>query len=210
MKKIITLLGLLVILQNGFAKMAPYGAYFNYTQNTGAGGYWSVNNYITANPGDSIVFDAYYSITPSMPPQYPMQWYLEGNPIPWTAGDEFLPIIVNQSGTYRAHFNGMWDDDIYFHVNNITGIATLPNINFLNVFPTVVTSSITIQLHSIKTNDVEISFFDMNGKQLKTGFYKNIVGEFIKNENTEALAKGMYFLRIKSGDDVMEKKFVKL
>ena len=50
----------------------------------------------------------------------------------------------------------------------------------------------------------------MNGRQFKNDFYKNIVGEFIKNENTEALAKGIYFLRIKEGEDVVEKKFVKM
>jgi type IX secretion system substrate protein len=106
----------------------------------------------------------------------------------------------------------MGSDYFDFSVNNIstTGITHTKNFDFLNVFPTTVTSSLTILLNSIEPNDLEIAFYDMNGKQLKTDFYKNIVGEFIKNENTGALAKGIYFIKIKAGDEVMQKKFVKM
>jgi hypothetical protein len=208
MKKIICLIGLIGLMQNGFAKMHPYGHYYNYTQNVGTSCI-CFDNYLTANPGDSVLLDAYLS--GPMGVFWPVQWFFNGDSISNTTLLDTISIIVNQAGIYVAYFDGMFGTgNISFNVNITTGIPSIKNINFLNIFPTAVTSSITIQLNSIKTNDVEISFFDMHGRQLKNDFYKNIVGEYIKNENTEALAKGIYFLRIKAGEDVMEKKFVKM
>jgi len=212
MKKIICLLGLIAMMQNGFAKCQTNCSYHNYTQNIDSGGLGYNNINVLANPGDSVVFDAYDKFGINMPVYtYPAHWYLEGNSIPNSGGQQFLSVLINQSGTYSALINSSYCGSytIYFYVTNVTGIPSIKNINFLNIFPTAVTSSITIQLNSIKSNDLEISFFDMNGRQLKNDFYKNVIGEFIKKENTEALAKGIYFLRIKSGNDVVEKKFVK-
>jgi len=119
--------------------------------------------------------------------------------------------VITQYGTYKARIvdTGLLIY-LFFHVSNTTGIPSIKNINFLNVYPTSITSSITIQLNLIKSDDIEIAFYDMNGKQLKTGFYKNISGEFIKNKNTEALSKGIYFVRIKAGHETVQKKFVKI
>ncbi|HKR06068.1 MAG TPA: T9SS type A sorting domain-containing protein [Bacteroidia bacterium] len=89
-------------------------------------------------------------------------------------------------------------------------MESLHTINSVNIFPTPVNSSLTIELHSAVPNDIEISFYDITGKQFKTGLYKNISGEFIKNENTEALAKGIYFVRIKAGGQSVQKKFIKM
>ena len=211
MKKIITIICFIGIIQNGFAKGYVYDAYFNYTQNTGGGGIWVVTNNITATIGDSIRFTSYFSQSGSI--QNPDNWYLDGVLIPNTAGQQIFTIVVNQPGNYSAYINNSsqgWSNWVYFNVTTTTGIPSLKNINSLTVYPTAVTSSITIQLNSIKPNDIEIAFYDINGKQLKTDYYKNIAGEFIKNENTEALAEGMYLLRIKTGEEVVEKKFVKM
>jgi type IX secretion system substrate protein len=211
MKKIICLIGLIGMMQSGFAKMHTWSHYNNYTQNTVVSGYDIQNMNVSANIGDSIVFQAYILCANCMSMYYyPGLWYLEGDSIP-NSGGEFLTVTINQYGTYSAPIQvDNWLHMLYFIVNNTTGIPSIKNINFFDVFPTAVTSAITIQLNSIKTNNIEISFFDMNGKQLKTDFYKNISGEFIKNENTEALLNGMYFVRIKAGDEVMQKKFVKM
>jgi len=194
-------------MQSGFAKWYPHSTYFNYTQNVGAncGGY-SCN--VIADIGDSVVFE-FYVVDDWNIIYYPYKWYFNGDTIPNTSGQQFLSVIINQSGIYSA-LGGVVFFMSYFYVNNLTGIPSLKNINSFNVYPTTVTSSITIQFHSVKPNDIEISFFDMNGRQLKTDFYKNISGEFIKNENTEALSNGFYFLRIKTGDGVVERKFVKM
>ncbi|MEP7169462.1 MAG: T9SS type A sorting domain-containing protein [Bacteroidota bacterium] len=209
MKKIIFTICLIGMMQNVFAKEYPYSHYYNITQGDTGGGVWEQNVNVIANYGDSVLFQAYIHFHNTTLYYYPVRWKFNGVIIPNAAGQEFLTVVINQSGTYCAKFSDE-SYNIYFHVTNITGIQAVNNVNFLNVYPTAVTSSITIQLNSIKTNDVEISFFDMNGKQLKNDFYKNIVGEFIKNENTEALSKGIYFLRIKTGEDVVEKKFVKM
>jgi type IX secretion system substrate protein len=209
MKKVIFTICLMGLMQNGFAKFYPYSYYVNYTQADSGGGIWVRYLNVIASYGDSILFQSAVHHTNTTYNEYPTHWYFNGAVITGTSGQEFLTEIINQSGTYCANFSDT-SYNIYFYITNVTGIASIKNINFLHVFPTAVTSSITIQLNSIKTNDVEISFFDMNGRQLKNDFYKNVFGEFIKNENTEALAKGMYFLRIKTGDDVAEKKFVKM
>ncbi|MEO5571694.1 MAG: T9SS type A sorting domain-containing protein [Bacteroidia bacterium] len=213
MKKIIftTLLSCLLITKS-FAGPFFSMHYYNYTQNTFGGGVGIQSITVQANIGDSIKFDVLDACAGSI---YlgAKQWYYNGDSIPNTAGAFFITQIITQSGNYSAPIEFCWLNiglNFYVVVNNTTGIESVKNINFLNVFPTSVTSSITIQLNSIKPNDVEISFFDINGKQLKTDFYKNVFGEFIKNENTEALAKGIYFLRIKAGEEMVNKKFVKM
>jgi hypothetical protein len=140
-------------------------------------------------------------------------WRFNGDIIPGpllTPSPHTLNTVVTQSGSFVL--DPCFCPVPYTFILNIntTGISSIKEITFLNIFPTTVTSSITIQLHSIKSNDIEISFYDMTGKQLKSDFYKNVFGEFIRNENTEVLAKGIYFLRIRSGDDVVQKKFVKM
>src|SRR6185436_6768438 len=84
------------------------------------------------------------------------------------------------------------------------------HIDFLGVFPSPVQTSVTVNFKLTKPCDVEISLLDLNGKQLKNDLYKNVSGEFIKNENTEALSKGIYFVRIKAGNETVQKKFVKM
>ncbi len=209
MKKIIFTICLIGLMQNVFSKEYPYSHYYNTTQGDTGGGIWEQNVNLTADVGDTIVFQAYIGFHNMNFYEYPNRWKFNGVPIPSTQGDEFFTAIINQPGIYCAKFSDV-SYNIYFHISTLTGIQTFNNINFLNVFPTSVTSSLTIQLNSIKPNDVEISFFDMNAKQLKTDFYKNISGEFIKNENLEALSKGIYFVRIKAGDETVQKKFVKM
>jgi hypothetical protein len=208
MKKIITLICLVGMMQGGFAKDHYNAHWWNFTQNSlGTIDNWNAA-YCIANMGDSMRFSVYIDCYPYS--GGPSQWFFNGDSIPNMAGLVYLDIIVNQYGTIAVPLGACFFDSVRFHLSNTTAISSLNNLNSLNVFPTTVTSTITIQLNSIKTNDIEISFFDMNGKELKNNFYKNIIGELIKNENTEALAKGIYFLRIKTGDDVVERKFVKM
>ncbi|HKR06944.1 MAG TPA: T9SS type A sorting domain-containing protein [Bacteroidia bacterium] len=213
MKKIITLFTCL-LMTKVFAGPSLSIGWNNYTQNTFAVGGAISYIVVIANAGDSVrLWTNMNCGTISVPPDY---WNFNGILIPNMADSFAITVIISQSGIYSANTlfclsPQMINIDLDFAVTiNTTGIPSFKNINFLNVFPTAVTSSITIQLNSIKTNDLEISFYDMHGRQLKNDLYKNIIGEFIKNENTEALAKGIYFLRIKAGDDVVEKKFVKM
>jgi hypothetical protein len=208
MKKVIFIICLIGLMQNVFAKMHSYTYYINYTENTTGGGQDILNLNVLADIGDSVRFDASFEDGGSF--YYPDQWYLEGDSIPNSTG-QYLFQVITQFGTYKAHIGPVGlNVNLFFDVSNTTGIPSIKNINSLSIYPTAVTSSITIQLNSIKTNDIEISFFDMNGKQLKTDFYKNISGEFIKNESTEALSKGIYFVRIKAGEQTVQKKFVKM
>jgi hypothetical protein len=195
------------LMQNVFAGDELFVGYYNNTQNYGeSGGSGSYN--VAANYGDTVVLKLSAFCISNY---FPNAWYFNSGIIPNTAGIGIISTIITQTGVYTATLPGcFYGFTAHFYVSNITGIASIQNINFLKVFPTAVTSSITIQLNSTKINDVEISFYDVNGKQLKDDFYKNVFGELIKNENTEALAKGIYFVKIKAGDEVMEKKFVKM
>ena len=182
-------------------------SYINHTQNiTGYDGDCNID--VIANIGDSVSLMTLCNGALWASSDW---WFYLCNTCPWDTvpnGSLVNPlnVIITQYGIY----NTLSGTGNIFNIVSSTGISSIKNINSLNVYPTAVTSSITIQLNSTKPNDIEISFFDMNGKQLKTAFYKNISGEFIKNENTEALANGMYFLRIKTGEGVVEKKLVKM
>ncbi|HKR06945.1 MAG TPA: T9SS type A sorting domain-containing protein [Bacteroidia bacterium] len=220
MKKIICLLLLVSITTFSKATCGLMGAFHNFNQNTNASLniYYPFNAYsVLINYGDSAKFRI-SAMGGCFPPGGcdldSVWWIYNGNYIGNMQNHICeANLMIYGAGFYTAYF-------IYDHIYSIQcnfdvqynplSAAQYENINFLNVFPTAVNSSITIQLNSIKPNDIEISFYDMHGRQLKNDFYKNIVGEFIKNENTEGLAKGTYFLRIKSGKEMMEKKFVKM
>jgi hypothetical protein len=198
-----------------------YAMIHNYNQNlwmsVGASGYTS--DTVLVNPGDSLEFFVHTMI--GCNPQInncdldSISWTYNGNLIGNIQNDLCqVGFVFHDPGQYVAR-NRLDGSTFFIHYikviyNSLLAVSNIKDINFINVFPTAVTSSITIQLHSIKPNDIEISFYDMNGKQLKNDFYKNVFGEFIRNENTEVLAKGIYFLRIKTGDDIVQKKFVKL
>lgn len=194
---------------------------YNYNQNltiTPVGGGLFYSNLVVINYGDSLLFSV--NAGGCNPPTWcdldSVSWSYNGNQVGPILNDLCqVNFIIQDTGLYVAHYilDGTFpiqsNIDVIYN-SYTTGIASVKNINFLNVFPTTVNSSINIHLNSIKTNDIEISFSDMNGKQLKNDFYKNVIGEFIKNENTEALARGIYFIRMKAGDEVLNRKFVKM
>ena len=214
MKKIICLIAISCSITGQLlAKDHPGLSWENYTSGMIVGLQlpgWPANIDVIANPGDSIAL-VFWDCDPCGVASFCVkQWYFNGDSILNSFGVDPLNIVISQIGTYSVQVFCYPNPMTFTIIGSPTGIASFKSINFLKVFPTVVNSSITIQLNLTKQNDVSISFYEVNGKQLKNAFYKNVFGELIKNEDTEALAKGIYFIRIKAGDEMMEKKFIKM
>ncbi|MEP7169463.1 MAG: hypothetical protein ABI855_08860, partial [Bacteroidota bacterium] len=144
MKKVITLLFACLLMTKVFAGPSLSIGWNNYTQNIS--GYGGATSGITvgAIAGDSVSLYVYVDCGMGLTPPY--QWFFNGDSIMNSANTISLHVIIYQPGIYSASIcTFMGVTIIQFSVNyTTTSLQNFKNINFLNVFPTAVTSSITI------------------------------------------------------------------
>ncbi|MBT1697870.1 T9SS type A sorting domain-containing protein [Fulvivirgaceae bacterium PWU4] len=79
----------------------------------------------------------------------------------------------------------------------------------LEVYPTPSTSGSSLKVSVNKSGHAEISLLDVNGKLLFT-LHKGVIksAPFVKDVDTSALTKGIYFIRLKLEDQVVVRKVV--
>ena len=77
-----------------------------------------------------------------------------------------------------------------------------------DIYPNPVEDVLNIQLSTQNVMDVELSLFDMQGRQL-TFIQRRRVAQLLENVNMAHYAAGNYILRIKISDHVFEKNIIK-
>ncbi len=82
---------------------------------------------------------------------------------------------------------------------------SMPHATF-SIYPNPSLGTVTIQLHSSKEREVELDVYDESGRFLQC-LYNGYVEEGTKKLNTD-LPTGVYFLRLKDGDNIQVKKFI--
>ncbi|HXB40971.1 MAG TPA: choice-of-anchor V domain-containing protein [Bacteroidia bacterium] len=103
---------------------------------------------------------------------------------------------ANGDGLANAMDN-VYSKTLQLSVFNGTGIANVNTDNILmDVFPNPAGDLITVRLHLVKEDNVNIQLFSLDGKLVKTFADKKAVpAMFIQSFSTEGLAKGIYILR---------------
>ena len=97
---------------------------------------------------------------------------------------------------------------------NKTGIPSpVESINQVDkihydIYPNPVEDVLNIHLSTQNLMDVELSLFDMQGRQL-TIIQRRRVDELLENVNMASYAAGNYVLKIKMGENVFEKNIIK-
>jgi hypothetical protein len=124
-----------------------------------------------------------------------------------------LQLILSSSdynSNYKMKTPGYFCIDDVTTTNNV-GINELDNILNIKVFPNPTNKNITINYALISTSTMNISVFDISGKEvIKNNSQQNRIGSNQLELDTEYLEAGIYFLSISNGRSSQKIKFVKL
>lgn len=111
------------------------------------------------------------------------------------------------SGDKTQNVSGYWDLWIIkLHPDTITKISDIESANF-NIFPIPATNEITISGYALKNNQTtQLTISDLTGKLLHT-FH---VSSSSINLSTTNWDKGVYFVQLISGDNIIQRKIIKI
>ena len=171
--------------------------------------FYPANINVSAEPGDSLTLYVYLNFSGALYLQTLGQWFYNGDSIQQSFNVNPLDVTAPPSGVYSVLAVNIVL--MQFTIVSATGISGHIHDNgYLKVFPSITNSSLNIEMNLAKPGDVKIVFYDVKGKLLKESFYKNVAGEFVENENVAAFADGIYFIRVKTANEIFSEKFIKL
>lgn len=78
----------------------------------------------------------------------------------------------------------------------------------VNVYPNPNKDSLNIKLNGFTTREIGLSVFDLSGKEVFKQQFENNKENFQEKIVTSSWGKGVYFLKIKSGKNILTKKIV--
>lgn len=80
--------------------------------------------------------------------------------------------------------------------------------NSITIYPNPANDILQLEIRNIET-DMELSIRDISGRMIKEFYIDNIKSIFTNKISIEELNSGLYFLTIKSENDIVVKKFIK-
>ena len=93
---------------------------------------------------------------------------------------------------------------------SLTSQNELENDVQFTVYPNPTSGNINIKINLKETSDIEISILDISGKVIETVYQKgNQLGNKNLNHDINSIAKGFYFVQLKTGDKTFVKKIIK-
>ncbi len=103
----------------------------------------------------------------------------------------------------------------FFSIDNFTtqstvGIEELSFVSNLSLFPNPANQSSFLSYNSRSESQLNITIYDVTGKQLQDYSIETTLGENTKQLNTEILNSGIYFIEISDGLSSKKIKFIKL
>ena len=123
---------------------------------------------------------------------------------------------ANPSGNWQV---GFWDkvaggtgtiNSFSIEVCSQT-ITALANNDFVfdnfTLYPNPNKGSFNVKFNSITNNDIKVSVYDMQGREIQNKLYQNI-GSFDQNIQLNNAQSGMYLVTVKDGDNKVVKKIV--
>jgi hypothetical protein len=122
---------------------------------------------------------------------------------------------TNPQSNILFRFNFVSDPGLFLEgviIDNFVITGTLVLANQQNTFETfVITPNPTNGIINVKlstSEDVSVELFDMRGRKCFANEYKNTNTTFNQELNLEQLEKGVYLLKIVSGDKTATKKVI--
>ncbi len=172
---------------------------------------WDVAN-TTASPINTSMINIYLSLTSGTP--YPFPILLAAN-VP-NNGSYTFTVPNNQTTTARILVEAV--GNIFFDINNKDFAITAPvgiaenNITgeSVNVYPNPAEDVLNISLSGKLRGDVSITLTDAIGKTIYTKQVVKMHDGLVEYLNIANYARGVYFVRIDTGEGSLSRKIIKL
>jgi len=131
--------------------------------------------------------------------------------IPLTYSDGNYPdsciIVLKASGGNPTNNDYLWVDNLAFS-GSVTGInEKQATINSLSIYPNPANAKVNIHFTTKEAQNT-IELYNVTGAKVYTENVGNSNGNVVHTINTTELAKGVYILRVTSGNAVENKKIV--
>jgi len=121
-------------------------------------------------------------------------------------GDTVLYRFTFISDNIQTNKDGIMFDDLYFEDDQVDGIIEFQNDNLISIIPNPTTNSINIMINgNDATNEKnDISIFNAMGKII----YQNRISSNQTTIDLSSFAKGIYFIKVQSGDKIYTDKVI--
>ncbi|MCW3103351.1 MAG: hypothetical protein JWO09_1791 [Bacteroidetes bacterium] len=94
------------------------------------------------------------------------------------------------------------------NVADCTGIDEIEGLSGVTVYPNPTSGMFSIAMLNANFSELSISITDIQGKEVFSFSDKNIAGDYNKQIDLEGLAKGIYYIRLNSGEELKIKKLI--
>ncbi|MCC5916144.1 MAG: T9SS type A sorting domain-containing protein [Cryomorphaceae bacterium] len=92
---------------------------------------------------------------------------------------------------------------------NVFGIGVEKHaLQDFNLYPNPNRGQFTIEFNQTITGPVSIEIYSMEGKRIYAEIHERHAGSYYNNFNFQHLSSGVYFIRIKSGEEILQKKVI--
>lgn len=128
--------------------------------------------------------------------------YLDGN------NPDSCIIVLKASGSNPTNNDYLWVDNLAF-VGTVTGInEKQAAINGLSVFPNPVNTDLNVSFTSKESQNTSLELYNVTGAKVYTEKLGNTIGNVSHKIDASGFAKGVYILKVISGNAVENKKVV--
>lgn len=142
------------------------------------------------------------------------QWMKDGVDIPNATSYSYVidSVVQADSGFYSCRVsnicNEAYSDSAFVEVNDYSGIITIDNQASLKFFPNPTNGSLKLEIDNLKNENVSLEITNYSGQVIFKKDYGNKSGRLFDQIDLSKKSKGVYFIRLKSGDAVTADKLI--
>lgn len=136
----------------------------------------------------------------------PAQFYQDNVPLVGLTGQPNIMFKLKFTAETGSS-NNFYVDDI--NLTSLTGIAEIPLVSNINVFPNPASDLVTVEFDLVDGKDVQVEMKDVLGRLIKTGERSYLqAGHHAVSMPLADVAKGIYFISVKSNAQAITQKLV--
>ncbi len=105
--------------------------------------------------------------------------------------------------------NDVWSVPLTTQFDSFVGIAELPGLSDLVLFPDPVSDQLGLRLNSAGARSLSLQVLDLTGALVMDLSTWGVSGTVVRNWDISSIASGSYVLRVTDGDGVASLRFVK-